>query len=110
VKAIVQNIVKSGMPPSHILKFLAVLIEDGNYFRDGFLFDCEIEKLDFNRCFETSNKFYEFINVFSSLGATRAMLVPAPNNSDAASVIVIKGKKYFYDRAKLVIQNFLLIK
>jgi hypothetical protein len=49
VKAIVQNIVKAGLPPPHVTKFLGVLIEDGHYFKKEFFFESEKRLLDFNR-------------------------------------------------------------
>lgn len=48
VKAIVGNIIKEGPPPSHIVKFLGMLIEDGNYFTKDFLFQSEIAAMEFN--------------------------------------------------------------
>lgn len=49
MKAVIQNIVNAGVPPPHVTKFLGVLIEDGHYFKKDFFFDCEKNKLDFNR-------------------------------------------------------------
>ena len=49
MKAVIQNIVNAGVPPPHVTKFLGVLIEDGHYFKKDFFFDCEKQKLDFNR-------------------------------------------------------------
>ena len=42
-----QN-VTSEMPPDHIIAFLSTLVEDGNYYKDGFLYSFEEDLLTFN--------------------------------------------------------------
>jgi hypothetical protein len=46
----VLNITKSDMPSDFITDSLITLVEDGNYFTGGLLWDCEVDQLDFNRC------------------------------------------------------------
>ena len=121
VRAIVQNIIKGGMPPNHVTKFLGLIIEDGNYFKSTFFFPHEKQVLDFNRC-EPLNEFnaitytcslYNKLRCFS-LGATRAVIKSLSDDeatkTDARNVMLIKGKKYNIERARVLIRNFLLVK
>ena len=55
VKAIASNISKSPMPSSVLTDFLTVLIIDGNYFPDDFLWDCELRNLEFDGLGGTRN-------------------------------------------------------
>lgn len=58
LKGVVMSIVKSGMPSELITDFLVTLVEDGNYFTAGVLWDCEVDRLDFSRYeFEQRKRF-----------------------------------------------------
>jgi hypothetical protein len=49
LRAVVLNITKSEMPSDFITDSLISLVEDGNYFTAGMLWDLEVEQLAFNR-------------------------------------------------------------
>jgi hypothetical protein len=50
---------KSDMPSDFITDSLITLVEDGNYFTGGLLWDCEVDQLDFNRY--TSDTFFQYV-------------------------------------------------
>jgi hypothetical protein len=54
----VLNITKSDMPSDFITDSLITLVEDGNYFTGGLLWDCEVDQLDFNRCISELSFFF----------------------------------------------------
>jgi len=101
VTSIVRGICGLELPSPHVCEFLKNLISDGNFFRDGFLFDFEQQRLEFN-----------------SIGATRNVVEPAPEqdllsvlqSSERAqkAIFAYGGKAYKINRAKILIKNFLL--
>ena len=96
VKCLISGIVASTVSESIITNLLVTLIEDGNYFKKGFLFDCEKSCLDFD-----------------SLGATR---LNCPEVEVGSHKVVDKHIKCIGDfnidisRAKMLIANFLIVR
>jgi hypothetical protein len=90
----VLNITKSDMPSDFITDSLITLVEHGNYFTGGLLWDCEVEKLDFNRYITELPVFYTWGKLtlrpdfLHSLGGTRNMVPPA----DADPAVALSAK------------------
>ena len=65
VKSIVKCVTAMEMPPDNITDFLVGLVEEGNYFPPEFLWKCETEKLEFNRCGKESLYFLFIIEYYN---------------------------------------------
>ena len=95
IQSLVNAIVSSEVPNEIMENLLSLLVEDGNYFKKSFLFECEKHRLEFDK-----------------LGATQFMSPPIDHGEDIQDPNVrLVGKVYVdISRSKMLIQNFLLIR
>jgi hypothetical protein len=104
VKTIVESIVNSENPPDHIINFLVTLVDDGNYFKSGFLYKFEKNFLEFNE-----------------MGATRNMCYIIPNNDSIEDKEKNKNNHIIYvgdkikrridaTRIRIIIRDFIMIR
>lgn len=97
LRAVVSNITQS-LPPDYIIDFLTTFADDGIYFSDSYLWDCE--KIGLN---------------FDEYGATVEMLSRSNTTSydrdDSAGNEALTGNETLeYSRVKMMIKNFLIIR
>lgn len=95
IQSMVNALVSSEVPSEIMENLLSLLVEDGNYFKKSFLFECEKHRLEFDK-----------------LGATQFMSAPIDHGESIQDPNVrLVGKVYVdISKSKLLIQNFLLIR
>lgn len=104
VKTIVESIVNSEKPHDHIINFLVKLVDDGNYFKSGFLYNFEKKIFEFNE-----------------MGATRNMCYIIPNNDNNKDKEKNKNRHIIYvgdkikrridaTRIKILVRDFIMIR
>lgn len=128
--SIVRGICSLEEPSPHIQAFLTTLLSDGNFFRDGYLYPLEKERLQFDRygtflrwtfIFAALVMYY---SVIYSLGATRDVVMLTDEKAlvekltrtrggDGGddlmrNILQLDGKSYDITRAKMIIKNYLL--
>ena len=95
IQSMVNALVSSEVPSEIMEHLLSLLVEDGNYFKKSFLFDCERRRLEFDK-----------------LGATQFMSAPLDRGEDIKDPNVLLVGKFYVDisRSKMLIQNYLLVR
>ena len=95
IQSIVHSITSSEIPLEIMDNLLCLLVEDGNYFKKSFLFECEKRRLEFDK-----------------LGATQFMSTPIDHGEVIQDPNVKLVGKVHIDitKSKMLIQNFLLVR
>lgn len=104
VKGVVAALAESALPPEHICTFLISLMEDNNYFPEGYLSEQQCSVLE-----------------FSDLGGTRNMLVAVGDSAAPPTLLdgmkrrehlmgAKKDRRVDVTRARMVLVDFLFVR
>lgn len=97
------------MPPPHLTKFLASLTEDGLYFKDHFLYDCEKECLEFDSYGATKG----LVKILDSPPiqlVTNLADNANPSTSTKGNIINVRDEWLDVSLFRIFLKNFLFIR